>query len=62
MINVSLDDGEMVLVKQALEEKNWRILPTWKLHYVFQRFCNNSTLVKEVAREAWKNNRGVTHN
>lgn len=61
MINASLDDGEMVLVKQALEEKNWRILPTWKLRYVFQRFCTNPALVKEVAREAWKHNRGLDH-
>ena len=61
MINASLDDGEMVLVKQALAEKNWHILPTWKLRYVFQRFCNNATLIKEVGREAWKNNRGLEH-
>lgn len=61
MINVSLDAGEMVLVKQALEEKNWRILPTWKLRYVFQRFYHDQKIIKEIAREAWKKNRGLDH-
>ena len=51
---VKLDEGEVALVKQALTEKDWTILPTWKLKYVYQRFTKSVKQTKEIGALAEK--------
>ena len=49
---VKLDKGEVVLLKQAFRDKDWRILPTFKLRYVYQRFTKNQGHIQEIAKLA----------
>ena len=53
---VTLSDGEVALVKQAKAEHNWRILPTYKLKYLYQRLValpgNDLQSVRDIAKEA----------
>ena len=49
---VRLDDGELALVKEALQTHNWKMLPTWKLKYVYQRFCKVTKDMKDIGAEA----------
>ena len=49
---VKLEEGEVVLLKRALKEGDWKILPTFKLKYIYQRFTKNSQDIQDIAREA----------
>ena len=59
---VPLDDGEIALLKEARESRDWSILPTFKLKYVYQRLVafprSDITAVKEIAELARKKWRG----
>jgi hypothetical protein len=49
---VKIDDGEFELLNQAKESRDWTILPTWKLRYLYIRGVALSTdlkTVKEIA-------------
>lgn len=52
MHGVKMDEGEIALVKQALKDKDWTQLPTWKLRYVYQRFSKSTKQVQEIGQKA----------
>lgn len=52
MHGVEFKDGEIELLKEALKDQDWTILPTFKLRYVYQRFTKSPKHVQEIAREA----------
>jgi len=51
---VRLDDGELALMKEALQTKDWKMLPTFKLKYVYQRFTKSVKDCKDIGLEAKK--------
>jgi len=55
---VMINDGEVALLKQAREERDWRVLPTAKLLYLYQRLValpsGDIATVKQIAKEVWR--------
>lgn len=53
---VEISDGELELLKQAKRDRDWTILPTWKLRYLYQRFvalpAGDAASLKEIVRKA----------
>lgn len=53
---VPLDKGEIDLLRQAKAERDWTILPTFKLKYLYQRLIafpvNDISAVKDIAKQA----------
>jgi hypothetical protein len=53
---VRIDDGEVELLLQARKERDWTILPTFKLRYLYQRLIalpgGDMASVREIAKAA----------
>jgi hypothetical protein len=56
MHGVQLDDGEIALIKEAREKRDWTILPTFKLKYVYQRLValprGDLQAVRDISKQA----------
>jgi hypothetical protein len=56
MHGVALNDGEIALLKEAKEKRDWTILPTFKLKYLYQRLValprNDLQTVRDISNEA----------
>lgn len=49
---VKLKEGEVVILKQAINKNDWKMLPTFKLRYLYQRFSTNKKHLQEIAHLA----------
>jgi len=64
-MNIQLSEGEVVLLKEARKDQNWRMLPTWKLRFCYQKFIalpeRDLKALQEIAHEARQENllRGI---
>lgn len=52
MHGIEFKDGEVELLKEAIKDKDWTILPSFKLKYAYQRFCRSDKQIQEIARLA----------
>jgi hypothetical protein len=57
---IKINDSEFTLLKKAKKDRNWKILHTWKLRYIYQRFvvlpAKDYKAVKEIAEKARERN------